>query len=170
MKVIAIKAYGGGQYTSARRLVRARRQQTRGVFYLFLAYDVGSGKVHWRYYPGKSSGYVSRFMKQVRRWYPAGAVWVALDQDRPHPRISRTTRRAMRQLDLHWISLPKGCPDDNPVEAIFSGLHARVLESSDDLDLVTTQRRLSAVLRARNRRADRWVRIPYLPDAHSHKT
>lgn len=137
---------------------------------MFLTYEVGSGKVHWRYYPGKSSEYVSRFMHQVRRWYPTEPVWVALDQDKPHPRISRVTRRTMRTLDLHWVSLPKGCPDDNPVEAIFSGLHGRVLESSHDLDVATTRRRLSAVLRARNRRADRWIRIPYLPSAHSHKT
>ncbi len=167
--MIAIKAYGGGQYTAARRLLLSRRQRTRGHFFLFLTYDVGSGKVHWRSFPGKSSYYVCRFMQQVRQWYPTGDLWVALDQDRPHPRISRQTRTCMRALALHWISLPKGCPDDNPVEAIFSSLHAAVLESSNDPDVTTTQRRLSAVLRGRNRRLDRWVEIPYLAGARSHK-
>ena len=44
---------------------------------------------------------------QVRRWYSATALWVTLDQDRAHPCKSRQTRRVMRELGLHWISLPK---------------------------------------------------------------
>ncbi len=168
VKSIAVKAYGGGRYSAARRLLLPRRQKTRGRFYLFLAYDVESGSAHWDYRPGKDSRQVGRFMQRVRQWYPEGELWIALDQDRPHPRISQQTRRRMRELRLRWISLPKGCPDDNPVEAIFSGVHAKVLESSNDPDVRTTRRRLGAYLRARNRRPDRWIEIPYLPDSHKH--
>jgi hypothetical protein len=35
IKPIAVKAYGGRRYTSAKRLVLERYQKTRGFFYLF---------------------------------------------------------------------------------------------------------------------------------------
>jgi transposase len=163
---IAVKAYGGRRYTSARRLALDRRQKTRGLFYLFVLYDVRSGRVHWAFLPGKSSRYVCQFMRRVRRWYPGVEVWIALDQDPAHPRKSRETRRTMRALRLHWISLPKASPDDNPVETIFSDVQLMVLDNSDDPDPRATQRRISAQLRGRNRRKDRQTRIPYLQDSH----
>ncbi len=118
VKPVFVKAYGGRRWTSEKRLVLPRQQRTRGKFYLFLLYDVRSGRARWRYLPGKGSEHVLPLMRQVRRWYPTQAVWVGLDQDRPHPRISRRTRREMRRLKLHWVSLPKRSPDDNPVETI----------------------------------------------------
>jgi transposase len=163
---IAVKAYGGRRYTSARRLALDRRQKTRGLFYLFVLYDVRSGRVHWAFLPGKSSRYVCQFMRRVRRWYPGVEVWIALDQDPAHPRKSRETRRTMRALRLHWISLPKASPDDNPVETIFSDVQLMVLDNSDDPDPRATQRRISAQLRGRNRRKVRQTRIPYLQDSH----
>ncbi len=165
---VTVKAYGGQQYTSARRLVLGRRQKTRGRFYLFLVYDVTRGKVHWAFLPGKDSTYVCRFMRQVRRSYPRGEVWVALDRDPAHPRKSRLTRRTMRQLNLHYISLPKGCPDDNPVETLFSPVQTMILNSSNDPDARTTRRRISAYLRGHNRRDNPHIQIAYLPDTHKH--
>ncbi len=91
-----------------------------------------------------------------------------MDQDPAHPRKCRTTRQTMRGLGLHWISLPKGSPDDNPVETVFRDVQLRILDNSDDPDIQTMQRRISAHLRGRNRRHDRYIRIPYLPDSHKH--
>ena len=164
---IAVKAYGGRRYTSAKRLVLARAQKTRGRFYLFLVYDVGSGRSRWAYMPGKSSKYVCQFMRQVRRWYPTQEVWVALDQDPAHPRKSCETRRQMHKLRLHWVSLPKGSPDDNPVETLFSDVQLMILDNSNDADVATTQKRISAHLRGRNRRNDRRMHIAYLLGSHN---
>jgi transposase len=166
VQVIAVKAYGGRRYTTAQQLVLARQQPTRGKFYLFLLYAVNSGRTHWAFMPGKSSAEVCQFMKQVRRWYPAHDVWIALDQDRAHPCKSRQTRQTMRALKLHWMSLPKGSPDDNPVETLFSDIQLMILDNSNDPDARTTQRRISAHLRGRNRRRDRMIHIPYLSDTH----
>lgn len=166
VKVIAVKAYGGRRYTTAKQLVLARQQKTRGKFYLFLLYEVNSGRTHWAFMPGKSSDEVCQFMKRVRRWYPARDVWIALDQDRSHPCKSRRTRQVMRKLKLHWISLPKGSPDDNPVETLFSDIQLMILDNSNDPDARTTQRRISAHLRGRNRRRDRKMHISYLSDSH----
>lgn len=163
---IAVKAYGGRRYTSARRLALDRRQKTRGRFYLFVLYDVKGGRVHWAFLPGKNSRSVCQFLRRVRRWYPDEEVWLALDQDPAHPKKSRETRRMMRVLKLHWISLPKGSPDDNPVETIFSDVQLMVLDNSDDPNPRVTQHRISAHLRGRNRRKDRWIRIPYLEGSH----
>ena len=168
VKPIAVKAYGGRRYTSAKRLVLARNQKTRGRFYLFLSYDAASGQVHWMFLPGKGTQHVCRFMRQVRRWYPDLPLWVALDQDRAHPCKSRETRRVMRALLLHWISLPKGSPDDNPVEIIFSDVQLMILDNSNDPDIHSTQQRISAHLRGRNRRTDRLIDVPYLRPKHSH--
>lgn len=165
---MTVKAYGGARHTAERRLVLGRPQKTRGRFYLFLAYDVASGKVHWAFLPGKDSSYVCQFMRRVRRWYPQGEIWVALDRDSAHPRKSRQTRRTMRELDLHYISLPKGCPDDNPVETLFSPVQTSILDASNDPDAQTTQRRISDYLRGHNRRGDRRIQISYLPDTHKH--
>jgi transposase len=168
VKPVYVKAYGGRRYTSAKELVLARQQKTRGKFYLFTIYDVCSGCCRWAYLSGKSSEYVCQFMHLVRRWYPDQQVWVALDQDRAHPCKWRATRGEMRALKLHWISLPKASPDDNPVETIFSDVQLMVLDNSNDADIKATQRRISAHLRGRNRRRDRWISISYLWDSHKH--
>ncbi len=70
-----------------------------------------------------------------------------------------------RLMKLHWITLPKGSPDDNSVENIFSDVQLMVLDSSDDPDVKTTQRRISQLQKC-NRRRNRFIRIPYLLDSH----
>lgn len=109
-----------------------------------------------------------QFMRRVRRWYPDAALWIVLDQDRAHPCKSRATRQAMHDLKLRWISLPKGSPDDNPVENIFSDIQLMILDNSNDPDVQTTQTRISAHLRGRNRRTDRLIHVSYLLSNHSH--
>jgi transposase len=163
---IPVKAYGGRRVTSAKRLVLEKAQKTRGFFYLFAAYEVNTGRRRWAFYDGKSSEYVCRFMKQLHRWYPDQQVWVVLDRDSPHPCKSIQTRREMRRLKLHWVTLPKGSPDDNPVETIFSDIQLMVLDNSNDPDVHTTQRRISQHLRRGNRRQNRWIHIPYLHGFH----
>jgi len=118
--------------------------------------------------PGKGTQYVSQFMRHLRHWYPAASIWIALDQDRAHPCKSRRTRQVMRELQLHWISLPKGSPDDNPVENIFSDIQLMILDNSNDPHAKATQCRISAHLRGRNRRHDRLIHVPYLYPTHSH--
>lgn len=166
VKPVTGKAYGGRRFSS-KRLVLERYQKTQGRYYLSAAYSVKHGRVRWRYYHGKSSKQVCQFMRQVRRWYPEQEVWVVLDQDPAHPRKSQETRRVMRELKLHWISLPKKSPDDNATETIFSDVQLMILDNSDDPDERTTQRRISQRLHNRNRRSDRFIDIPYLPDIHT---
>jgi transposase len=159
---ITVKAYGGRRYTREPELILQAKQKTRGRFYLFLLYEVNRGRVHWAFYPGKSARYVCGFMRRVRRWYPTQQLRIALDQDPAHPCKAKRTKRLMRRLGLHWTSLPKGSPDDNPVETIFSDVQQAILDNSDDPDAKATQRRISAHLRSRNRRVDRFMRISYL--------
>lgn len=147
----------------------ARNQKTHGRFYLFVSYDAGSGQVHWIFLPGKGAKYVAQFLYHLRRWYPDAQIWVALDQDRAHPCKSRRTRQVMREVQMHWISLPKGSPDDNPVETIFSDIQLMILDNSSDSHAQCTQHRISAHLRGRNRRKNRLIHVPYLDSKHSHK-
>ena len=166
VKPVTVKAYGGRRW-SAHRLVLRKYQKTHGRFYLFALYDVKQGRVRWRYYHGKDSIAVCRFMRQVRRWYPDAVVWVVLDQDSAHPRKSKETRRVMRELKLHWISLPKASPDDNPCEILFSDIQLNVQDNSDDPDEQMMRKRISHRLNRRNRRSNRYIEIPYLWDSHS---
>lgn len=161
---IAVKAYGGQRWTTEKELILAKNQKTKGFFYLFLAYEAKTGMVIWRFYRSKGSKYVCRFMKQIRRRFPTQKIWIALDQDRPHPCKCRITRRTMRKLKFHWVSLPKQSPDDNPVETIFSIIQGSILDSSDDQDVLTTQRRISSYLREHNNRIERKIGISYLSD------
>ena len=119
MKPVAIKAYGGRRY-SKKRLVLSRAQKTHGLIYLFVAYEYNSGRRLWGFYPGKSSQYVCRFLNKIRSRYGKKALRLALDRDSPHPIKCGRTRRHLRALGIRWTSLPKGNPDDNPVETIFS--------------------------------------------------
>ena len=166
VKPVTVKAYGGRRW-SGHRLVLRKYQKTRGRFYLFALYDVQQGRIRWRYYHRKDSVAVCRFMRLVRRWYPQSEVWVVLDQDSAHPRKSKETRRVMRELHLHWISLPKASPDDNPCENIFSDVQQNVLDNSDDPDERAMRRRISHRLAKRNRRRERFIEIPYLRDSHN---
>jgi hypothetical protein len=165
VKVVPVKAYGGQCYTSACRLVLPRYQKTRGKFYLFVLYEANRGRCRWAFFPGKGATYVGRFLRRVRRWYAGRPVWVALDQDRPHPCKCRETRHLMRELKLHWISLPKRSPDDNPVETILSDIQTSILDLSNDPEAPVTQKRIRAHLRRRNRRQDCRVQIHYLPNS-----
>ncbi|MGH9945489.1 MAG: hypothetical protein ACRD9R_24305 [Pyrinomonadaceae bacterium] len=167
VKPVFIKAYGGRRWTSQNKLILPKQQPTRGKFYLFLAYNVRTGKRHWAFMDGKATPFVCQFMRLLQRRYETQASWIGLDQDRAHPCISRETRRVMRQLKLRYVSLPKASPDDNPVETIFSDLQLMVLDNSNDLDAQKTKRRISRYLKARNLCKDRWVRIPYLPNSKS---
>ena len=45
----------------------------------------------------------------------------------------------MRELKLHWISLPKGSPEDNPAENIFSDIQQNILDTSNDVDAAMTK-------------------------------
>ena len=72
----------------------------------------------------------------------------------------------MRTLKLHWLSLPKRSPDDNPVERLFSDIQVMILNNSNDPDPQTTQRRIAAYFQRRNRRKNRRIRIAFLPDSH----
>lgn len=159
---IAVKAYGGKKWTIEKELILAKNQKTKGFFYLFLAYEAKTGLVVWAFFRSKGSRYVCKFMKQLRRRFTKQSIWIALDQDRPHPRISHFTRRTMRKLNLRWISLPKRSPDDNPVETIFSDIQQNILNCSDDQDVLTTQHRISSHLRKRNNRGDRKMKFSYL--------
>jgi transposase len=146
--------------------VLERYQQTRGEFYLFAAYEVGTGRTRWAFLPAKDAPQVCPFMRRVRQWYPQAAVWAVLDQDAAHPRQSHLTRQTRRESKLHWLSLPKGSPDDNPVETLFSDLQLMILDTSNDADRCTLQRRIGRYLRQRNRRGNRFIRVAYLDDSH----
>ena len=159
---ITVKAYGGRRYTREAELILPAKQKTRGRFYLFALYEVNRGRVHWAFYDGKGAYYICRFLRRVRRWYPRRRVRIALDQDPAHPRKARRTRRLMRQLGLLWTSLPKGSPDDNPVETLFSDIQQAVLDNSNDADAAAMQQRIRAHLRGRNRNKDRFMTISYL--------
>jgi len=93
-------------------------------------------------------------------------VWVVLDRDSPHPCKSVQTRREMRRLKRHWVTLPKGSPDDNPVETSFSDIQLMDLDTSNDPDVKTTPRRISQHWRRCNQRTQRWIHILYLHGVH----
>ncbi len=166
-KPIAVKAYGGARYTSQKRLVLPLWQKTHGFFYLFAVYEVNVGRLHWAFYPSKDSSCVCQFMQRVRRWYRKSSVWVVADQDGSNPSRCKRTQGLVRHLGLHWRTLPKDSPDDNPVETLFSDVQQRILQLSNDADAQGTQQRIGWHLRGRNRRRDRAIQVSYLE--HSHK-
>ena len=166
---ITVKRYGGFIWTTAQRVIMHKNQKTRGKFYLFGAYELFSGRTRWRYYDRSRSDEFILFMQEIRRWYPHQYILVVLDQDTTHPQTCVTSRRAMRHLKIHWLSLPTGSPDDNPLETIFSLLKRDVLAGSDAANVSELKRRLSWYLWRRNRHKDRFVLLAYLRDCAIHR-
>ncbi len=73
----------------------------------------------------------------------------------------------MRRLQIHWLSLPKGNPDDNPTETVFSGLQREVIAGSNAADTAEQKRCISHSLQRRNRKKDRFIRLGYLKDFYN---
>lgn len=164
---ITVKRYGGYRWTTEKQLILPKYQKTRGKFYLFAAYELFQGRVHWKFYEHATSLEFVAFLRQIRRWYPHQHILVVLDSDTIHPQKSGDSRREMRRLKMHWLSLPKGNPDDNPTETVFSVLQREGIAGSNAPNTVEQQRRISRSLRRRNRRQDRFIRLGYLKDFYN---
>ena len=164
---ITIKRYGGSVWTTAKQVVLPKYQKTHGKFYLFSTYELFTGRMRWRYYDRSRSVEFIEFMREIRRWYPYQYLLVVLDQDTTHPQKSIASRQEMRRLKIHWLSLPKASPDDNPVETVFSLLQRAILLGSDAPDVRELKRRVSHYLWLYNRRKDRFVHLAYLGDFHN---
>jgi transposase len=163
---ITVKRYGGSVWTTAKRVVLPKYQKTRGKFYLYGLYELFTGRLRWRYYDRRRSDEFIAFMRELRRWYPSQYILVILDQDTTHPQKCLASRQALRRLKIHWMSLPKKSPDDNPIETIFSLLQRAILAGSDAPDVRELKRRISRFLWQLNRRKDRFVHLGYLDDFH----
>ncbi len=133
-------------WTSAPRVVLPKYQKTRGKFYLYGVYELFTGRVRWRYYDHKRADSFIAFLREIRRWYPGQYILLILDQDTTHPQKCLGSRQATRPLKIHWLSLPKKSPDDNPIETIFSLLQRAILAGSDALDVRDLKRRISRFL------------------------
>ena len=59
------KRTGGGVIRRPKQRILARGQRTRGLFYLFVAYDVKAGRRRWAFYEHKRSEQTCRFMQQI---------------------------------------------------------------------------------------------------------
>ncbi len=161
---ITLKRYGGYRWTTAKRLVLPKYQKTRGKFYLYAIYELFHGRVRWKFYDHNTSTEFICFAQQIRRWYPHQYILLVLDLDTTHPQKCGASRRELRQLKIHWLSLPKGSSDDNPPETIFSVLQGEVLAGSDAPDVPTQKRHISHALWRRNRQPNRFVRLGYLSE------
>ena len=77
-------------------------------------------------------------------------------------------RPGTRETSAVYRGGPKGNPDDNPVETIFSDVQQMVLETSSDTEPAVTQRRISGHLQGCNRRPNRRIRVSYseIPPNH----
>lgn len=164
---ITVKRYGGYRWTTEKRLILPKYQKTRGKFYLLAAYDLFQGRVRWAFDEHETSAEFIAFLRQIRRWYPHQPILIVLDSDTIHPQKSGESRREMRRLQIHWLSLPKGNPDDNPVETVFSVLQREVIAGSNARDPGEQQHRISHSLQQRNRRKDRFIRLGYLKDFYN---
>lgn len=164
---ITVKAYGGARWTKAKRLVLPKPQKTRGKFYLFGVYELGAGRMRWKYYDRNRSDEFIPFMRELRRWYPHPYLLVILDHDTTHPQHCAASRRELRRLKIHWLSLPKGSPDDNPIETVFSGLQQGILAGSNAPNVAELKRRISRYLWQRNRGKNRFVQLAWLDDFHN---
>jgi transposase len=164
---ITVKRYGGYRWTAEKRLILPKYQKTRGQFCLFAVYELLRGRVRWKFDEHATSVEFIAFLRQIRRWYPHQSILIVLDSDTIHPQKSGDSRREMRRLQIHWLSLPKGDPDDSPMETVLIVLQGEAIAGRDAPHTAEQKRRISHSLQRRNRCRDRSIRIPCLLDIHT---
>lgn len=160
-RVICVDEFGplnlqprpGRGWFPTRRPTRLRATYTRrfGVRHMFAALDLASGQMFYRFRGRKRWREFLDFLKQLRRRYPHGKLYLVLDNYGPHTKAEVTDWCAAHRIEL--VFTPSNASWLNWIEGEFQALRAFTLDGSDYPNHDAQEQAIAGYIRWRNKRA-----------------
>ena len=143
---------GKGWYpiTKPARL-RATFGRTAGVRHMFAALDLASGEMFYRIRDRKRWVEFLDFLRQIRRRFPDGRLYLVLDNFSPHKK--KQVRDWCTANDVELVFTPTNASWTNWIECEFTALRYFALNGSDYRNHATQNRAIASYVRWRNARA-----------------
>jgi transposase len=143
---------GKGWYPMGKpKRLRATFHRTAGVRHMFAALDLASGQMFYRIRDRKRWTEFLDFLRQMRRRFPHGRLYVVLDNFSPHRK--QQVRDWCDANDVELLFTPTNASWTNWIECEFTALRYFALNGSDYRDHDTQNRAIANYIRWRNARA-----------------
>jgi len=137
--------------------LRATYTRTAGVRHMFAALDLASGQMFYRIRDRKRWIEFLEFLRQVRRRFPSGRLYLVLDNYGPHN--TTQVRSWCAANDVELVFTPTNASWLNWIECEFTALRYFALNGSDYRDHDTQNRAIAGYLRWRNNHAKPRIRF-----------
>lgn len=131
--------------------LRATYTRTGGVRHMFAALDLASGELFYRFRDRKRWREFLGFLKQLRRRFPAGRLYLVCDNYGPHSKGEVTTWCAANDIEL--VYTPSNGSWLNWVECEFTAIRYFTLNGSDYPTHTAQETAIARYIRWRNKHA-----------------
>ena len=149
---------GKGWYPIGRpKRLRATFHRTAGVRHMFAALDLASGEMFYRIRDRKRWTEFLDFLRQMRRRFPTGRLYVVLDNFSPHKKTQ--VRDWCEANDVEMVFTPTNASWTNWIECEFTALRYFALNGSDYPDHKTQDAAIGKYVRWRNKNAKPKIRF-----------
>lgn len=143
---------GKGWFPTGRpRRLRATYRRTAGVQHMFAALDLASGEMFYRIRDRKRAIEFLDFLRQLRRRFPTGRLYVVLDNYGSHKKAE--VRDWCAANDVEFVFTPTNASWLNWIECEFTALRYFVLDGSDYATHQAQQTAIARYVRWRNKHA-----------------
>lgn len=143
---------GKGWFPAGRpKRLRATYHRTAGVRHMFAALDLAGGEMFYRIRDRKRHSEFRDFLRQVRRRFPAGRLYIVLDNYSPHKKTEVTDWCTANDVEL--VFTPSNASWLNWIECEFTALRYFVLNGSDYPSHDAQQKAIGCYIRWRNKHA-----------------
>ena len=131
--------------------LRATYHRTAGVQHMFAALDLASGEMFYRIRDRKRWSEFLDFLRQIRRRFPTGRLYVVLDNYSPHKKAEVAAWCAAN--DVEPVFTPSNASWLNWIECEFTALRYFTLDGSDYPSHDAQQAAIARYIRWRNNHA-----------------
>jgi len=143
---------GKGWFPKGRpKRLRATFHRTEGVRHMFAALDLASGEMFYRIRDRKRWSEFLDFLRQLRRRFPTGRLYVVLDNYGSHKKAE--VRDWCAANDVEFVFTPTNASWLNWIECEFTALRYFVLDGSDYPSHQAQQTAIAPYVRWRNKQA-----------------
>ena len=143
---------GRGWFPAGRAArLRATYTRTGGVRHMFGGLDLASGQMFFRFRDRKRWQEFGDFARQLRRRFPAGKLYLVVDNFSPHKKDNVAVW--CEQNDVELVFTPSNASWLNRIEAEFTHLRYFTLNGSDYPSHAAQEAAISGYIRWTNQRA-----------------
>lgn len=143
---------GKGWFAAGRpKRLRATFHRSAGVRHMFAALDLASGEMFYRIRERKRWIEFLDFLRQLRRRFPTGRLYLVLDNYGPHQKAEVRDWCSANEIEL--VFTPTNASWLNWIECEFTALRYFTLDGSDDPNHQAQQTAIARYIRWRNKHA-----------------